>query len=244
MAHIRGPDGRPIDDDPDSEAATRRVTGKRSTRGREASSSDEAPTAGARGDERNDEATVGRRSGGREDKDTSSSASPADRGVPPSGDSGGDEERTRLAGPRRRSAKAAGSAEEEPEAAQAGGRIKDPMDDPVVGWLVIVDGPGRGASAPLGYGMNSVGRAPTERVQIDFGDDEVSRSQHCLVTYDPKSRKFFIQHGGGRNLTYIGSDEQPVLAPVELKPGEEISIGATKLRFVPFCSEGFDWNDQ
>lgn len=118
------------------------------------------------------------------------------------------------------------------------------MDDPVVGWLVIVDGPGRGAAVPLGYGMNSIGRASTERVQIDFGDDEISRSQHALVTYDPKSRKFFVQHGGGRNLTYLGADSQPVLTPIELTGGEEINVGSTKLRFVPFCGAEFDWNDQ
>lgn len=236
MAHIRGPDGRPIDEDSDSEAATRRVSGKRSIRDRLSPSADEEPTAGARKTDETDEATVGRHRGGGGDAETSSAPGPAGRRSEQREDAGADEERTRLAGPRRRSSKAEGDASSQ--------KAKDPMDDPVVGWLVVVDGPGRGASAELGYGMNSVGRAPTERVQLDFGDEEISRSQHCLVTYDPKSRKFFIQHGGGRNLTYIGSDEQPVLAPVELKPDEEIGIGATKLRFVPFCGEGFDWNDQ
>ncbi|MDJ0948651.1 MAG: FHA domain-containing protein [Alphaproteobacteria bacterium] len=116
------------------------------------------------------------------------------------------------------------------------------MDDPVVGWVVVVKGPGRGASVPLGYGMNSIGRAAGERVCLDFGDEQISRSQHAIITYDPRGRKYFVQHGGGKNLTYLGED-QPVLTPVELFGGEEITLGETALRFVPFCGKEFDWQD-
>ena len=31
---------------------------------------------------------------------------------------------------------------------------------------------------------------------------------------------------------------------IELKGGEEILLGETKLRFVPFCGKDFDWRDQ
>lgn len=119
----------------------------------------------------------------------------------------------------------------------------DQMDDPVVGWVVVVEGPGRGASQTLGYGMNSIGRAKTERVCLDYGDEEISRTQHALITYDPRGRKYFVQHGGGKNLTYLG-DSDPVLMPAELKGGEEIVLGQTRLRFVPFCGKEFDWQDQ
>ena len=34
-------------------------------------------------------------------------------------------------------------------------------DDPVVGWVVIIEGPGKGRSLELGMGANHVGRAPT-----------------------------------------------------------------------------------
>jgi hypothetical protein len=110
---------------------------------------------------------------------------------------------------------------------------------PVVGWLVIINGPGRGESITLGYGLNSIGRAGEERVSLDYGDEEISREKHALLTYDPKGRKFYLQHGGGINLTYIGND--PVLQTVELKGGEVISIGKTELSFVPFCGQNFDW---
>lgn len=115
------------------------------------------------------------------------------------------------------------------------------MADPVVGWVVIVDGPGKGIFLPLGYGMNSLGRDKNERVCLDFGDEGISRTQHAIITYDPRGRKFYVQHGGGKNLTYLG--EQPLLMPAPLHGNEEILLSQTKLRFVPLCGENFDWQE-
>lgn len=111
--------------------------------------------------------------------------------------------------------------------------------EPVVGWLVVIDGPGKGRCLNLGFGMNSIGRDVDERVSLDFGDDEISRKSHTLVTFDPKGKKFYLQHGGGINLTYIG--DQPILQTQELKGREVISIGNTRLCFVPFCGPDFMW---
>jgi hypothetical protein len=111
--------------------------------------------------------------------------------------------------------------------------------EPVVGWLVVLDGPGKGNFAKLGFGMNSIGRGEDSRVVLDYGDGEISRSNHAFLTYDSKNRKFFIQHGGGANLTYIG--ELPLLQPIELESGQIISIGNTKLSFISFCGPNFNW---
>jgi len=111
--------------------------------------------------------------------------------------------------------------------------------EPVVGWLVVIDGPGKGQGLKLGYGVNSIGRGPESRVSLDFGDEEISRQTHAMLTYDTKGRKFYIQHGGGTNLTYLG--DSPVLQPHEITGREVISIGNTKLTFVPFCGPDFEW---
>ena len=132
---------------------------------------------------------------------------------------------------RRSSASAAG------EASPA----EDLPEGPVVGWLVVVEGPGRGKSVTLGYGMNPIGREPGNRVVLPFGDMQISRSKHATLTYDPRGRKFFIQHGESSNLTYVG--ELPVLSPVELKPGELIRLGdTTVLKFIPLCGDDFNWD--
>ena len=145
----------------------------------------------------------------------------------------GEEERTRLVGGRRR--------QEDEERRQERTEEDRGMDDPVVGWLVVVEGPGKGRAMQLGYGANSLGRGTTDRVKLDFGDDQISRSGHAVVTYDPRGRKFYVQHGGGTNLTYLG--ELPVLTPTELPALSHINVGNTVLRFVPLCGAEFDWQD-
>ena len=127
-----------------------------------------------------------------------------------------------------------------PSRAQKSG-TDDAMADPTVGWLVVVDGPGKGQVCRLGYGVNSLGRGGKSRVKLDFGDGEITREDHATVTYDPKGRRYYIQHGGGMNLTYLG--DEPVLAPTPLGALDHIVLGATTLRFVPLCGPEFDWQD-
>ena len=116
------------------------------------------------------------------------------------------------------------------------------MADPPAGWLAIVDGPGRGRVATLGIGVNAIGRDPAQRVSLDHGDEMISRTNHAAITYDPKGRRFYVQHGGGTNLTYV--DDEPVLAPRELEPGMHVQMGNTVLRFVPLCGADFSWDDE
>ena len=115
------------------------------------------------------------------------------------------------------------------------------MEDPPVGWLVVIKGPGQGNFAAIGIGSNSVGRDESERIRIDFGDEIISRRGHSTITYDPRGKKFYLQHGVGKNLTYLDGD--PVLAPTELVGFSRITIGNTELLFVPLCCDQFDWED-
>lgn len=117
----------------------------------------------------------------------------------------------------------------------------DPMADPPVGWLVVVQGPGRGRALALGTGMNVIGRGPESRVRLDFGDDQVSRTNHARVAYEPRERRFLLNHGDGTNLTYL--DGEVVMSAVEIGSGAEIQVGDTTLRFQAFCSAEFDWLD-
>jgi hypothetical protein len=119
---------------------------------------------------------------------------------------------------------------------------RDAMADPVVGWLVIIDGPGKGNFVHLGSGMNKVGRDRGQRVSLDFGDDGISRENHAIVTFDPLGRKFYIQQGTGTNLVYVGG--APVLIPTEISDRAEIRMGDTRLLFVALCGERFGWIDR
>mgnify|MGYP006077092049 CR=1 FL=1 len=118
------------------------------------------------------------------------------------------------------------------------------MADPVVGWLVVIDGPGKGSMICIGEQDNRVGRgggSDTPRVCLNFGDGGISRSNAFVLRYDPKKRRFKILPGEGANIVYLNDDDLD--SPTTLKSGDVIEVSETKLRFAPFCGEGFDWAD-
>ena len=110
---------------------------------------------------------------------------------------------------------------------------------PVVGWLVVVDGPGRGRSLELGYGMNIIGRGGGNRIVLDFGDDQISTDDHFRIAYDGANRRFHIVPGRGTNLVYIAGS--PLLSPVPIDSHADIRVGTTALRFIPLCGDAWDW---
>ena len=112
---------------------------------------------------------------------------------------------------------------------------------PVVGWLVIVDGPGKGRSLELGFGMNIIGRNKGNRIVLGFGDDQISGEDHFRVAFDGAHRKFHLVPGRGTNLVYL--EGNPLLSPVPLENGNELAVGTTRLRFVALCGEDWCWGD-
>lgn len=122
-------------------------------------------------------------------------------------------------------------------------RSEDTSDDGgyelAAGWLVVVEGPGRGCTREIYFGMNSIGRGSEERIPLDFGDTAISREAHAYLVFDEKQSDFYLQHGGKSNLVRLNG--APVLAPHPLTVGDIIEIGDTKLRFVPLCGDDFTW---
>lgn len=110
-----------------------------------------------------------------------------------------------------------------------------------VGWLVVVNGPGKGAAFTLFNGVSMIGRGDNQTVRLDFGDNSISRENHAAIAFDPEQSEFFIGHGGKANL--VRRNNRPVLATEELGAGDLIRIGETTLRFVPLCGPDFSWNE-
>jgi hypothetical protein len=113
------------------------------------------------------------------------------------------------------------------------------MDDPPVGWLVAVEGPGKGTVLTLGIGMNTVGRGGDARVSIPFDDQEISRGKSFSVAYDEKNRQFYLLPGEGKTLVYF--NEEPVLERLEMSSHMTFQIGQTSFRFVSLCGDSFTW---
>jgi hypothetical protein len=114
--------------------------------------------------------------------------------------------------------------------------------DPVVGWLVVVGGPGLGAFRPIYEGNNSVGRSGRQRIPIDFGDDTISAEEQAFIRYDSMDRSFlFVPNLSKTNIVAV-NDKRPTGA-VKLELMDVITMGRTQLAFVPFCGEEFDWSE-
>jgi hypothetical protein len=111
-----------------------------------------------------------------------------------------------------------------------------------VGWIVVISGPGRGASFTLFNGVSAVGRGDDQPVKLDFGDTSISRTNHAVVAYDNEQRKFFLGHGGKANIVRLNG--KPVLSTEELAHNDLIRIGETTLRFLALCGADFDWTDE
>lgn len=72
--------------------------------------------------------------------------------------------------------------------------------EPVVGWLVCVNGEEKGRDYRLIRGRNCIGRDSDMDVTIRK-DQKVTREEHCSVVYDEKSNLTFLVPGNG-TLTY------------------------------------------
>jgi len=111
--------------------------------------------------------------------------------------------------------------------------------EPVVGWLVCVEGTHLGEDFRLKSGRNSIGRATGMDVPLT-GDNTVSREKHAFVVYDPENQQFLALPGDARELCYL--NDKLVLSAMELKINDVLKVGATKLMFFPCCTEAFHWN--
>ncbi len=114
------------------------------------------------------------------------------------------------------------------------------FQDPVVGWLVVVGGPGLGAFRPIFEGNNTVGRAKTQRIPVDFGDEAISSEEQIYIRYDSVDRIFLLVPNMSKTNIVAVNDRKPTAA-VQLAPMDLITMGRTQLCFVPFCGAEFDW---
>ena len=110
--------------------------------------------------------------------------------------------------------------------------------EPVVGWLVVAEGPARGRDFRLLAGRTTIGREASNGVVLGF-DAHVSRERHAVVSYDPRANAFHLLPGDGSGLVYLNG--AAVYAPVPLAAHDRVELGRTTLVFVPLCAEAFQW---
>lgn len=117
----------------------------------------------------------------------------------------------------------------------AGGKV-----DPVVGWLVCVEGSLRGTDWRIHAGYNYIGREVGD-IHIQ-GDSQISREKHAMVAYYNKNRTYYVGPAEGRNIIELNGE--PVFNATKLSSYDIITVGVTKLMFIPLCDDQFAWDQE
>ncbi len=112
--------------------------------------------------------------------------------------------------------------------------------NPLVGWLVCVEGPMRGQDYRFYDGNNFIGRDRSMDICLQK-DESITRIRHATISYDSRSAKYYYTPGTSRNIDAL--NDMPIFSSVELKSGDMLEIGGSKLIFVALCSEEFKWED-
>jgi hypothetical protein len=110
--------------------------------------------------------------------------------------------------------------------------------DPVVGWLVCIEGKTKGKDYKLYGHVNTVGRSKKMDVCLEE-DKTISDENHARISYSDKNNRFNIIPADGKNLFYLNGDE--ILVPTQLNAYDVIDFGETSLIFVPLCCDRFIW---
>jgi len=96
---------------------------------------------------------------------------------------------------------------------------------PVVGWLVVLNGSQKGDDFRLREGRNGLGTAPDAEVRLS--DPTVSQ-KHASIHY--KEGKFLLTDLDSTNGTFV-NEATDTVSRVELRDNDIVRVGETSLKF-------------
>lgn len=99
--------------------------------------------------------------------------------------------------------------------------------DPVVGWLVCIEGATKGTDYRIHSQNNYIGRSAKMDISIPE-DSHISAENSAIIAYD--------------NIERING--KPAFSVGQIEAYDVLTVGMTKLLFVPLCGDRFDWNEK
>ena len=130
-----------------------------------------------------------------------------------------------------------------PKTAPIGGAEHTPSFtgwNPVLGWLVCVQGGKKGKDFRLTQEKSYIGRAASNDICLEF-DEAISRDTAVIITYIKEHRVFRLEAGQSRNPVCVNG--VPVLTELYLRDRDVISVGTTELKLICFCDTSFAWEN-
>ena len=73
-------------------------------------------------------------------------------------------------------------------------------------------------------------------------DPHISAENSAVVAYDNTERVFFFGPGSGHNGVRV--NEKMILNATMINAYDVLTVGLTKLLFIPLCGDRFDWNEE
>ena len=107
----------------------------------------------------------------------------------------------------------------------------------MVGWLVCVEGPGRGRDYRLCAGRNFIGRSFRMSVSI-VEDQQIAQENHASVIYEPIESRFILLSGNGARTEL---NDVPVSGAADIQEGDRIRLGGSTFDFVAYCKGEKRW---
>lgn len=103
------------------------------------------------------------------------------------------------------------------------------------GWLVVIDGPGRGTEYRLYTRQNRIGR--DAGMDVPLADPE-SPQEYASVTFDPSNSSHLLMPGA----LPAELNGRAIMQPTRLQVNDRIRVGSTTLIFVPFAGVYHRWD--
>ena len=116
--------------------------------------------------------------------------------------------------------------------------LQDMNSNPVIGWLIAIEGIHKGRSYNVKQGRNFVGRSTAMDICLS-GNSKISRERHAIITYDPRSKKCYLQPDESRDLIYINDDL--LFGPMAMKHNDVITMGEEQFVFLTLQCDKADW---
>lgn len=110
--------------------------------------------------------------------------------------------------------------------------------EPVVAWLVCIEGVEKGKDYRIINKRNFIGNSEEMDVCI-LGDNSIEKNSNFTITYNEKQRIFVLTPGSISNIIYV--NKKAVYESIILENYSLVEFGETKLVFVKFCGDNFSW---
>lgn len=112
--------------------------------------------------------------------------------------------------------------------------------NPVVGWLVCIEGTEKGKDFRLYNKINTIGRSEENDVSLANANAQtISLKDHVRLAYDARHNNFQLIPGSSTNIVYVNNE--PLYVHRLLNAYDVIDFNDIKLMFVPFCAPQFQW---